>query len=387
MRFVHSSDLQIGKAFAFLEPEVSVLLQNARQEAVKRLGEIALEHETFTVLLAGDIFDKQQLSNVTVAKPVEIMRRFSAVTWHLMPGNHDHVRENGLWDRLARMQLPANVRLHTTPGAVKITDDGALVYLLPAPLRHISSAGDLTSYMDNEPTPDSAMRIGMAHGSVRGFGPEGEASNYISPARVESAGLAYMALGDWHRQIKISDRVWYSGTPEPDSFKLPPNSTMTLCNGGSALLVEVAGPRATTVVRTIETGRYHWHRVGKILTDDTQVELLDAELRALHPDLSKIVLDLEVSGTLSLAGRKMFEERIAEGVRAAMCGMRLDDTKLVLEPTETDMDEIDRLGFVRVAADRLQAMVNDPSDRPRAQTASLALKRLYLENIRQAGPP
>lgn len=385
MRFVHSSDLQIGKAFASLEPEVAVLLQNARQEAVNRLGEIALEHETFTVLLAGDIFDKQQLSNVTVAKPVEIMRRFSAVTWHLMPGNHDHVRESGLWDRLARMQLPANVRLHTTPGAVKITDDGALVYLLPAPLRHISSAGDLTTYMDNEATPDGAIRIGMAHGSVRGFGSEGEASNHVLPTRAETAGLAYMAMGDWHRQMKISDRVWYSGTPEPDSFKLPPNSSTTLCNGGSALLVEIAGPRATPVVRTVETGRYRWHRVGKILTEDAQIELLDAELRALNPDLGKIVLDLQVSGTLSLAGRKLFEERIAGGVRAAICGMRLDDTELVLEPTETDMDDIDRLGFVRVAADRLKAMADNRSHRPHAKIASLALKRLYLENIRQAG--
>ena len=105
MRFVHSSDLQIGKAFTFLDPEVAVLLQNARLEVVNRLGQIATEHEAFTVLLAGDIFDKQQLSNVTIARPIETMRRFSRVTWHLMPGNHDHMRENGLWDRLARMQL------------------------------------------------------------------------------------------------------------------------------------------------------------------------------------------------------------------------------------------------------------------------------------------
>jgi DNA repair exonuclease SbcCD nuclease subunit len=103
MRFIHSADLQIGKVFAFFEPEVAFLLQNARQEVVRRLGEAAVEREAFTVLLAGDIFDKQHLSNVTVAKPIEIMRRFSRVTWHLMPGNHDPVRENGLWDRIARM--------------------------------------------------------------------------------------------------------------------------------------------------------------------------------------------------------------------------------------------------------------------------------------------
>ncbi len=239
--------------------------------------------------------------------------------------------------------------------------------------------------MDNEATPDGAVRIGMAHGSVQGFGSEGTASNYISPARAESAGLTYMAMGDWHRQMKISGRVWYSGTPEPDAFKLPPKSETTLCNGGSALLVEIDGPRAMPGVKTVETGRYHWHKVARTLTDDAQVELLDAELRALHSDLGKVVLDLQVSGTLSLAGRKRFEERIAEGVQAAICGMRLDDTELVLEPTETDMDGIDRLGFVRVAANRLKAIADNRSDRPRAQIASLALKRLYLENIRQAG--
>jgi DNA repair exonuclease SbcCD nuclease subunit len=381
MRFVHSSDLQIGKTFGFLEPDIATLLQNERHAVLNRLGEMAIRHEAPTVLLAGDIFDKQQLSNITIKKPIEIMRRFSRVTWHLLPGNHDHLRENGLWERLAR-QLPANVRLHTTPGAVKIADDMP-TYLLPAPLRYISSSDDLTSYMDKEPTPGGTIRIGMAHGSVRGFGSEGEASNYISPDRAETVGLGYLALGDWHRQMKISERVWYSGTPESDAFKLPPNSSSTLCNGGSALLVEIAGSRAVPAVTPVETGRHRWHCVIKVLTDESQIELLDAELRALDPDLGKVVLDLQVAGALSLAGHKLFDERVAEGIGAAVCGMRLDDTQVVLEPSEADLDEIDRLGFVRVAADRLRLLAHDNADRGSAEIAARALKRLYVENIRQ----
>jgi hypothetical protein len=104
--------------------------------------------------------------------------------------------------------------------------------------------------------------------------------------------------------MKISERVWYSGTPESDAFKLPPNSSSTLCNGGSALLVEIAGSRAVPAVTPVETGRHRWHCVIKVLTDESQIELLDAELRALDPDLGKVVLDLQVAGALSLAGRK-----------------------------------------------------------------------------------
>jgi hypothetical protein len=43
----------------------------------------------------------------------------------------------------------------------------------------------------------------MAHGSITGFGSKREASNYAAPMRTESAGLVYLAMGDWHRQIKL----------------------------------------------------------------------------------------------------------------------------------------------------------------------------------------
>jgi hypothetical protein len=141
------------------------------------------------------------------------------------------------------------------------------------------------------------------------------------------------------------------------------------------------------MVTPIEAGRFSWHQVTRMLTDESQIDLLEAELRALEPDLGKVVLDLRVSGTVSLAGRKSFEERIAQGILAAVRGMRISDADLVLEPTEADMDDIDKAGFVRVAANRLKEMANDTTDSARAHIASLALKRLYIEHLRQAGRP
>jgi hypothetical protein len=386
VRFIHSSDLQIGKVFGFFEPEIAAVLQDARQAVVVTLGKLAEENGVSAVLLAGDIYDKQQLSQATLVKPIEAMRRFPKVTWHLMPGNHDCVRENGLWDRLSRSNLPDNIVLHLKPGAFQLTDDARRpAFLLPAPLKHIASVDDLTNYMDGEATPDGAIRIGMAHGSIQGFGSEGDASNYVSPLRPNEAGLAYLAMGDWHRQMRISDRVWYSGTPEPDQFKLPPDATSTLCNGGTALLVEVGGPAAVPLVTPIQTGRHQWHQVSRTLTEVGQIGILEAELRAIAPDISNAVIDLRVEGVLSLGARKEFEEKISNSVCAAFCGLRFTDSNLVLEPTETDLDEIDRAGFVRTAAERLNVMANDMSDPARARIAGLALKRLYLEHLREGG--
>ena len=65
--------------------------------------------------------------------------------------------------------------------------------------------------------------------------------------------------------------------------------------------------------------------------------------------------------------------------------MRIHDEQLVLEPSDADMDNIDRSGFVRVAADRLKALAEDTVDPERSRLARLALRRLYIEHLRQAG--
>jgi hypothetical protein len=60
----------------------------------------------------------------------------------------------------------------------------------------------------------------------------------------------------------------------------------------------------------------------------------------------------------------------------------MDDDHLVLEPTDTDLDDIDRSGFVRVAANRLRELAADSADPAKAHIAELALKRLYVEHLR-----
>ena len=105
--------------------------------------------------------------------------------------------------------------------------------------------------MDNAQTPNGIIRLGLAHGTVTGFGADDrEVPNYINPARPNLAGLAYLALGDWHGQKKINDRVWYSGTHETDAFDV--------AGGGQALLVGIGSADAAPRVTPVETGHYRW---------------------------------------------------------------------------------------------------------------------------------
>ena len=234
-RLIHSSDWQIGKVFRFLSNASMGLLQEARLQVITRLGELAVTHRVRHILVAGDVYDMEALSPRTINQPIERMRAFPTIHWHLLPGNHDPHRPNGLWAQILQKGLPENIHVYIEPKPTIFEDDG--IVLLPAPLQNRRTLRDPTSYMDEVVIPDGLIRVGLAHGTITGFGSDDlDVPNYIAPTRPDKAGLSYLALGDWHGQKKINDRCWYSGTPEPDAFDV--------IDGGQALLVEIKGPGA-----------------------------------------------------------------------------------------------------------------------------------------------
>jgi hypothetical protein len=250
--------------------------------------------------------------------------------------------------------------------------------LLPAPLQHRRVIGDPTAYMDDASVPEGLIRVGLAHGTITGFGSDDRhVPNYIAPDRPDKAGLSYLALGDWHGQKKINERCWYSGTPEPDAFGMVAS--------GQALLVEIQGPRADPAVTPIPTGQYAWISLSQRINTREDIDFLADKLRRVAGDLNRVLVHLAVEGGLSLQDRRYFEERIIEGVSAALSYLRVDDRHLFPRPTPEDLDQIDRGGFVRAAAEELKRQSEEGGNAERA-IAGEALQRLYLEHIKlQAG--
>ena len=370
VKFIHTSDWQIRKVFRFLDDAAMGLLQEARLHAITCLGELADKHGVRHVLVAGDVYDKEALAIRALNQPMERMRNFRGVHWHLMPGNHDPHRPNGLWDQLMRRGVPDNVHIHITSEPVTLEDNSAV--LLPAPLFHRRTFNDPTEYMDDVEIPDGIVRIGLAHGTVVGFGSDDEhIPNHISPDRPNSAGLSYLALGDWHGQREINTRCWYSGTPETDAFDVD--------GGGRALLVDIEGPRAVPAVQSLSTGQYTWTSLSEQINSRTDIDHLAENLRGSGGELNRVLVDLKVEGALSLEDRQYFHEEIIDGVSAALCFMRVDESRLFSQPTTEDLDRIDRGGFVRRAAEHLERLSKEGSEAEKGLAAA-ALQRLYIEH-------
>ena len=370
-RFIHTSDWQIGKVFRFVDDATMGVLQEARLEAITRLGELAEQHGACHVLVAGDVYDAVGLSQRSLTQPLERMRAHGGVRWHLLPGNHDPHQPNGLWDRLCARGLPPNVSVHTEPAPV-VLDDGAAA-LLPAPLRHRRALVDPTAWMDAAETPEGALRIALAHGSVREFGSTpGQTANLIDVERPSRARLDYLALGDWHGQQQISDRCWYSGTPETDAFDVQ--------GGGKALLVEVEAndqPRTTP----LETGKFRWLRIAERLGERGDIDALEQRLRNLD-DAANTLVALKLEGALSFADAQYFDERIADGASHLLRYLGIDRDRLYAQPTADDLDRIDTGGVVRSAVEALRRQAEGATDDGDAELANEALLHLYVEYMK-----
>jgi DNA repair exonuclease SbcCD nuclease subunit len=364
MKFIHSADWQIGKVFKQFGAKEEALRQ-ARLTAIENLGVLAKAHGVRHVLVAGDVYDSEAPSPVTLREPVERMRGFRDVHWHLLPGNHDPHRAEGVWDRVAELRLPENILLHLTPQPVPL-DDGAAC-LLPAPLLRKGEFNDVTAWMDSAETPAGALRIGLAHGSVVNFGNEGEANNPIDPTRPERARLDYLALGDWHRTLQVGPRAWYAGTHEPDRAGRQER--------GTALLVDVSSSEAAPTVEHLVTGTYRWATINERLGDANEFGDFDKRLRD-NDDLSRVIMRLRIEGALSVAAYAELQDRLVD-LSAAMFHLDADLTKVVARPTRADLEAIDFDGVLRRTADRLQTVVNngeEPVDfRRRAEEALIEL--------------
>jgi DNA repair exonuclease SbcCD nuclease subunit len=375
LRLIHTADWQVGKVFRFVDDATMGVLQEARLEAISTIGRLAMERAAPIVLVAGDVYDQEGVSARTLGQPIERMRAFPGVEWHLLPGNHDPHRSAGLWDRVVRHGLPEQVHIHLEPRPVAIA--GGAAWLLPAALSGRSIAADPTAWMDDAPTPAGAIRIGLAHGSITTFGSDlGDAPNHILPDRPERARLDYLALGDWHGAKQIGPRCWYAGTPEPDRFDQP--------DAGRILLVEIAGSSAVPQVLPVQTARYEWRREQVALHGPEDIDRLEQRLRQSGAALDRLLVDLRVEGALSLADRQGFEHRIVRWLGAASCWLQVDDAGLLPAPSADDLDAMASGGVLRDAALRLKTIAEDPED-SRREIAARALVRLYLE-LRKSAP-
>lgn len=360
MHFLHTADWQIGRIYGQFDDEDAVPLAQARIETVGAIARLAQARQVDAVLVAGDVFDTQGVNDRTLRRLFAALAPFDG-PWFMIPGNHDAALTDSVWTRAQTLGcVPPNVHLLLAPGVYAVP--GAAAHILAAPLTQRHTYDDVTAFFDDAQTPTGACRIGLAHGSVTGRLAESiDSANPISATRAASARLDYLALGDWHGTMKIDDRIWYSGTPEPDRFR---NN-----DAGQVLDVHIDAPGATPRVQALPVARYRWLQWERHIDLASDVQALAHELAQLQ---SGDVLRLTVSGRVGVADHDALTGAIAQAsAQAHAVQAQLD--ALVLAPDHDDLSALGADGYVATVVTELQAMQHQ---RGEADVAREALRLL-----------
>ena len=347
VRFLHTSDWQLGMARAFLPAESQARYTDDQIEAVRALARIAEDQDCAFVVVAGDVFDSIQPDRRIVRRAIDAFGSFT-VPVYLLPGNHDADNPAALWSTSDVIErLPTNVHVLRDTSSVAVP--GAVAEVVGAPWPSRRPENDLlAAALEGLETPAPGVaRIAVGHGAVDLIAPDPLDPALISVSNLEGAitdgRISYVALGDRHSVTSVgtSGAVWYSGAPLATDYReVDPNK---------ALLVEVDASAGTLSVEPVDIGS--WQFITKTFDVGGPESILAVE--SFLGELSnkeRTVVKLGFVGTVNLSTNAALETALDRS-RDLLAALERSErrSELVVVADDADLAQLDLSGFAREA--------------------------------------
>lgn len=367
--FLHSADWQLGMVRRFLGPDGQARFAQARLDAVAEIGAIAARTGARFVVVAGDVFEHNQVERQTILRAAEALKRIE-VPVLLVPGNHDALEPGSLWNSPQwQAHVPEHVRVLTDSAPYEVVPG---VEVVAAPWRSRRPLTDpvASAYADLPPTDGHRVLVG--HGQFDELNGGLTDVPPIDVAGLERAiatgRLHYVALGDRHSTTQVRDRIWYSGSQEVTSTEET--------DAGHVLAVTLTDDGCE--VTKHRTG--HWHMIEHRALIDCEEALhrLDDWFAELQ-DKERTYIRLCLTGELTLPLLSRLDATVdAQGEVFASVERCAKHWAVRPAPDDADFDDLALSGPARAALDELRQAVAAGDDD--AAAALALMHRLALES-------
>jgi|SRR5208283_3163498 len=372
IRFLHTSDWQLGMTRRFLSEEAQARYTQARFDAIRTMGRIAKEKKCHFILVCGDSFESNQVDRKTVARAIEALKEVT-VPVYLLPGNHDPLNAASVYRSSTFVEKkPAHVHIIENTAPVRL-DEG--FELIGAPWLSKRPRGNpIVDLLNALPPAGSIKRICAGHGIIDIFTPDKEAENVMVLSKLEAAvseGKAhFIALGDRHSLTKVGsgDRIWYSGTPESTDFRED--------HSGFCQIVNLDGDHVTT--EEVKIGQWSFIEDLVDLNTVADMEALRKKLEDI-PDRERAVVKLVLKGSLTLSLHGFLQNHLL-AAKDVLAGSVINRDNLLVIPDDTDFTDLGFSGFADATVKRLRDKIEQGGPEGSvARDAFMLLLRLSRE--------
>jgi DNA repair exonuclease SbcCD nuclease subunit len=370
MRFLHTADWQLGMTRHFLAGDAQPRYSAARRDAVAGLGALAAEVGAEFVVVAGDVFEHNQLAPQVIGQSLEAMRAIG-IPVYLLPGNHDPLDASSVFtSALFTAECPDNVVVLDRAGIHQVRPG---LEIVAAPWRSKAPTTDLVADVLDDLEAGPVTRVLVAHGGVDVLDPDRDKPSLIRLGRLEEAlargAVHYAALGDKHSLTQVGDsgRVWYSGSPEVTNFDDVESDP------GHVLVVDIDETNAVSV-----TARHvgHWRFVTLHREVDTSRDIADLDVNLdLMTEKDRTVVRLALTGSLTVTDRAALDACLDRYARLfAWLGLWERHTDVAVIPADGEFTDLGIGGFAAAAVEELVAAARgDDTDSAGDAQAALAL--------------
>jgi DNA repair exonuclease SbcCD nuclease subunit len=373
MRFVHSADWQLGMTRRWLGSEAQPRYSAARRDVIAGLGALTVDVGAEFIVVAGDVFEDNQLAPQVISQSLEAMRTIG-IPVYLLPGNHDPLDASSVYtSALFAAECPANVTVLDRPGLHEVRPG---LQIVAAPWRSKRPTTDLVADVLDGLSADGVTRVLVAHGGVDVLDPDPSKPSLIRLAGLEDAlargAVHYVALGDKHSLTEVgsSGRVWYSGSPEVTNYDDVEHDP------GHVLVVDIdeTDPQRLVTVDARKVGRWRFSTLSRQVDNSRDVADLDLNLD-LMPDKDRTVLRLALIGSLTVTDRADLDACLDKYSRL-FASLRVWDSHsdLAVMPADGEFTDLGIGGFAAAAVQELvQAARDGDTDTAGDAQAALAL--------------
>jgi DNA repair exonuclease SbcCD nuclease subunit len=372
MRFVHTADWQLGMTRYFLNGEAQPRYSAARRDVVAGLKQVAADTGAEFVVVAGDVFEHNQLAPRDVSQSLEAMRGIG-IPVYLLPGNHDPLDASSVYtSALFTAECPDNVTVLDRAGVHEVRPG---LQLVAAPWTSKAPLSDPVAGVLADLPADGVTRIVVGHGGVDIFVPDKDRPSLIRLAALEDAvnrgAVHYVALGDKHSRMQVgaTGRSWYSGSPEVTNYDdIEPDP-------GHVLVVEVDedDPTHPVEVQPHKVGRWRFMTLRRSVDSNRDVADLDINLDCL-PDKERTVVRVALNGSLTVTDKAALDACLDKYARL-FAALTLWDKQsdIAVVPADGEFDDLGIGGFAAAAVDELVTTARADGDAADDARAALAL--------------
>ena len=304
-KILHTADFHLDSAFTALPEEKARLRRQEARQLTDRLVDYANDHGVELLLLAGDLFDSDQLYGQTAQELARSLARFRGHAV-IAPGNHDPYTARSA---SARTLWPDNVHIFTEDRMQTI------------PFPQYGCAVHGAAFTAPEETADRVLsgftaphhgrvHIGLLHGELTGSD-----SRYrpLTTAAVAASGLHYLALGHVHGCTGVlrmgSVPYAYCGCPEGRGFDEL---------GDKGFLAGQVSPEGAEL-QFVPFARRRYRIMEVDVTDGDPAALVSAALPAgTEEDIYRVVLTGSPAAPVS-------PERVQSALSGRCCALQVRD--------------------------------------------------------------